>query len=82
MIDHARKTFMGKHDNLAFLCLDAREMDFEPEFDIVFSNATLHWVRDHLPVLEENRTGFKTIGKGPAPDGRAGKCGGNNRRGG
>jgi trans-aconitate 2-methyltransferase len=41
----------GPAGNLAFLLKDAGEMDFEEEFDVVFSNATLHWVIDHQPVL-------------------------------
>ncbi len=27
------------------------EMDFKEEFDKVFSNATLHWVKDHKIAL-------------------------------
>jgi trans-aconitate methyltransferase len=30
---------------------DARSLPFDSEFDIVISNATLHWVKDHRPVL-------------------------------
>lgn len=63
MIGHAKKTFMKRFDNLAFLCLDAREMEFEPEFDIVFSNAALHWVRDHLPLLKRIRQALRPSGK-------------------
>jgi trans-aconitate 2-methyltransferase len=37
--------------NVLFLFRDARELDFAEEFDVVFSNATLHWVIDHEPVL-------------------------------
>ena len=28
-------------------------MDFEPEFDLVFSNATLHWIKDHRRLLRK-----------------------------
>jgi trans-aconitate methyltransferase len=31
---------------------DAGELDFINEFDVVFSNACLHWVKNHLPVLQ------------------------------
>ena len=31
--------------------LDAERLPFEREFDAVFSNATLHWVRDHDAML-------------------------------
>jgi trans-aconitate 2-methyltransferase len=37
--------------NLRFQRGDARALEFDECFDIVFSNATLHWVRDHGPVL-------------------------------
>jgi trans-aconitate methyltransferase len=39
-------------------------MDFQPEFDVVFSNAALHWVHDHLPVL-------RSIARALRPSGRA-----------
>jgi len=41
----------GSTANLRFLLRDARELGFDEEFDVVFSNATLHWVIDHGPVL-------------------------------
>jgi trans-aconitate 2-methyltransferase len=31
--------------------LDITDLDFESEFDVVFSNASLHWVHDHAAVL-------------------------------
>ncbi|HWR70758.1 MAG TPA: methyltransferase domain-containing protein, partial [Dehalococcoidia bacterium] len=37
--------------NISFVLKDAREIDFDEEFDAVFSNACLHWVVDHRPVL-------------------------------
>ncbi|MGD0232458.1 MAG: methyltransferase domain-containing protein [Syntrophorhabdales bacterium] len=63
MVEHAKKTFMGRYDNLGFLYLDVREMDFEPEFDIVFSNAALHWVHDHLLLLKRIRRALRPSGK-------------------
>jgi trans-aconitate methyltransferase len=52
MIAFARETFPPeRHPRLRFELMDAREMRFEEEFDVVFSNATLHWVIDHGPVL-------------------------------
>jgi trans-aconitate 2-methyltransferase len=44
MISAARQR---RRDNLKFLLLDIRRLDFEKEFDVVFSNATLHWVPEH-----------------------------------
>ncbi|NTV46199.1 MAG: methyltransferase domain-containing protein [Chlorobiales bacterium] len=38
--------------NLHFEQLDARTLPFQNGFDFVFSNAALHWVKDHKPVLE------------------------------
>jgi trans-aconitate 2-methyltransferase len=37
--------------NLLFRQEDARDLPFWEEFSVVFSNAALHWVRDHRPVL-------------------------------
>jgi len=37
--------------NLSFQIADARALTFEGEFDVAFSNAVLHWVKDHSPVL-------------------------------
>ncbi len=51
MIDTARSQ---KRPNLCFQLLDVLDADFRGEFDVIFSNATLHWVRDHemlLPIL-------------------------------
>jgi trans-aconitate 2-methyltransferase len=38
--------------NLFFQVADARCLPFNRQFEIVFSNATLHWVRNHAPVLD------------------------------
>lgn len=37
--------------NLAFRKMDMRELKFENVFDLVFSNAALHWVQNHEPLL-------------------------------
>jgi len=37
--------------NLSYTVMDAEELAFDAEFDAVFSNATLHWIKDHQPVL-------------------------------
>jgi trans-aconitate 2-methyltransferase len=39
------------HPNLRFQLGDAGNLPFRGEFDVVFSNAALHWVVDHRPVL-------------------------------
>lgn len=52
MIAFARAAFPeARHPNLRFRPADARRLDFESRFDVVFSNACLHWVYDHRPVL-------------------------------
>jgi len=40
------------YPNLRFQHGDARALEFRQAFDLVFSNATLHWVKDHGPVLK------------------------------
>ena len=39
-------------DNLQFLLLDINDLDFDERFDVVFSNASLHWIKDHKRMLE------------------------------
>ncbi len=56
MIETARKYNTGA--NLRFELLDINAIDFESEFDLVFSNATLHWVKDHGKLL---RNVFKAL---------------------
>lgn len=52
MIRFARQQFPRRaFPNLEFEVMDARALRFEREFDIVFSNATLHWVDDHPAFL-------------------------------
>uniref|UniRef100_UPI0040561884 class I SAM-dependent methyltransferase n=1 Tax=Candidatus Electrothrix sp. TaxID=2170559 RepID=UPI0040561884 len=52
MLALARKEFpWSSYPNLSFQERDARELACEQEFDLIFSNAALHWVQDHLPVL-------------------------------
>lgn len=50
MIAHATTEFTGI-DNLSFRQMDASKLQFDNEFTLVFSNAALHWVRDHQSVL-------------------------------
>ena len=48
--------------NLAFKHLDIREMDFDEEFDLIFSNAALQWVKDHKRVLDNCLKALKING--------------------
>ena len=38
--------------NLRFELQDINTIDFESQFDLIYSNATLHWVNDHDRLLE------------------------------
>jgi trans-aconitate 2-methyltransferase len=52
MIEFAKKTFPpSKFSNLRFRVMDARKIKFERQFDLLFSNAALHWVDDHEKIL-------------------------------
>jgi trans-aconitate methyltransferase len=52
MIKFARTAFPpGKFANLEFQVMDARKIRFARKFDLVFSNAALHWVDDHQAFL-------------------------------
>lgn len=48
MIQQAREAHPGIH----FEVMDARELAFEEKFDAVFSNATLHWIKEPERVIE------------------------------
>lgn len=39
------------HSNLSFQVMDASALSFDACFDTVFSNAALHWVKNHRPVI-------------------------------
>ena len=52
MISFAEKTFPKSCvPNLEFHVMDAREIKFARKFELVFSNAALHWVDDHQKFL-------------------------------
>ena len=52
MIGFAREKFSGSENpNLKFQIADAREIHFPKKFDVIFSNAALHWVDDHEAIL-------------------------------
>jgi trans-aconitate methyltransferase len=54
---------VSRFPNLSFECCDARSLAFECEFEVVFSNAALHWVRGHRSVLEGIRNALKAGGR-------------------
>ena len=49
MIDSARKHSLP---NLEFRLLDINRLDLEERFDLIFSNAALHWITDHRLLLD------------------------------
>jgi trans-aconitate 2-methyltransferase len=52
MVARAQSRYpVADHPNLSFVLGDARFLPFCDEFNVVFSNAVLHWLRDHRPVL-------------------------------
>jgi trans-aconitate 2-methyltransferase len=64
MIQKARSAFPpAAQGNLSFLLRDARELGFQDTFDIAFSNATLHWVKDHRAVLQSVARSLKPRGR-------------------
>lgn len=77
MIEFARRTFpRSKFPNLEFHVMDARQIRFARQFDLVFSNAALHWVDNHRAFLRGAaaclRSGGRLVvscgGKGNAHD--------------
>jgi trans-aconitate methyltransferase len=48
MIEAARSK---SRENLRFLLMDINELDYGAQFDVVLSNATLHWIKDHKRLL-------------------------------
>ncbi|MGN6644837.1 MAG: class I SAM-dependent methyltransferase [Verrucomicrobiota bacterium] len=52
MIRFARETFPpAQMPNLTFEIMDARQIRFSQKFDLIFSNAALHWIDDHQGFL-------------------------------
>ena len=37
--------------NLRFLLMEINDLNYVEQFDVVFSNATLHWIKDHKRLL-------------------------------
>ena len=75
MIRLARERFENSScPNVTFMNIDVRDMAFEDQFDAAFSNAALHWVKNHrqfLPLVQKalkpgGRTLFQMGGKNNA----------------
>ena len=59
MIQTAKKIC---RDNLDFVQMDINSLHFSNEFDIIFSNAALHWVKDHDQLLKNSLAALKADG--------------------
>ena len=59
MIETAQKF---KKTNLSFICSDINNIDYECCFDIIFSNAALHWVKNHRKLLNNCVKALKSNG--------------------
>jgi trans-aconitate 2-methyltransferase len=77
MIKLAQTTFTQKdYPNLDFQVMDARKLTFDQEFEVVFSNAALHWIVDQKKVIQgvqrslkpQGRLVVQMAGKGNAQD--------------
>jgi trans-aconitate methyltransferase len=53
----------NQHPNLIFQVMDASHLSFADCFDLAFSNAVLHWVKNHQPVVAGLYKSLKTGGK-------------------
>jgi trans-aconitate 2-methyltransferase len=64
MIDFARKRYPAEeYPRLSWQAMDATALIFTEEFDIVFSNAVLHWIFDQTSVLNGVRRALKPGGR-------------------
>jgi len=63
MIAFARSHYPPeKFPNLSFMQMDVNKLNFDSEFDIVFSNAMLHWIKAPEAVLKGFRKSLKPDG--------------------
>ncbi|WP_231890357.1 class I SAM-dependent methyltransferase [Methylomonas methanica] len=71
MIALAKRRYPEKqHPNLSFRVMDAGSLSFIKGFDVVFSNAVLHWVKQHQPVIPKPKKQWQN----PAAHGRQRRC--------
>ncbi|KUK64369.1 MAG: Uncharacterized protein XD84_1502 [Desulfotomaculum sp. 46_80] len=59
MIEAAKEL---EEKNLSFMCVDINKIDFDNEFDLIFSNAVLHWVKDHGRLIKNCRHALRQNG--------------------
>jgi len=64
MIKYAQQAYPATtYPNMRFRTLDALHLDFDSEFDVIFSNAALHWVKDHIRLLRGVEKSLKKNGR-------------------
>lgn len=64
MIKLAKERYPAEtYSNLSFEVMDAKEIKFNDKFDVVFSNAALHWVDDHRKMLRGINRSLKPGGR-------------------
>lgn len=59
MLDTAKRL---ESRNLKFEHMDVDQLDFYDEFDVIFSNACLHWIKNHEKLLQNCRKALKPNG--------------------
>lgn len=58
------QTASQKHrDNLSFILMDINQLDFTDRFNVIFSNAALHWVHDHQRLLNAAKRALRDSGR-------------------
>jgi len=65
-VDHSQQMIMqaeGKYPHIHFEIKDILELDYDPQFDAVFSNAVLHWIKQPRQALEQIYASLKTGGR-------------------
>lgn len=64
MIELAQQRLVDStRQNVTFQQMDALTLRFDHQFDVAFSNAALHWIKDHVAMLEGVKTSLKESGR-------------------
>jgi len=63
MVREATAKYSNKNGPLIFRQIDATRLSFKEEFELVFSNAALHWVSDHCAVLAGIKNALRPAGR-------------------
>ena len=64
MIEFANKRYLSKeYSNFSFVVMDAKSLPFNKCFDVVFSNAAIHWIKGHSPVVKGAFRGLRPGGR-------------------